>query len=90
MPSSYTKIRPTYQTLLNIFWDFGWELLQHPPYSPSLSPPDHDLIIKEKQLLYEDQFASREDILTFVWHNTAQMSMSGDANVIHRISHHWQ
>jgi hypothetical protein len=33
-------------------------LVQHPPYSPSLSPPDHDLITKLKQLLHEDQFAN--------------------------------
>ena len=43
-----------------------------------------------KQLQHEDQFCNREDILTIVWHNTAQMSMSGDANVIHHFSHHWQ
>jgi len=61
-----------------------------PSCSPNLSPPDNDLITKVKQLLHDDKFANREDILTFVWHNTAQMSISEGANGIHHFSHHWQ
>ena len=30
---------------------YGWEVLEHPPYSPDLSPPDFDLFPKLKQPL---------------------------------------
>jgi hypothetical protein len=74
-------------TVKNIFWHFGWELLQHSPYSSSVSPPDNDWITKLK---HGNQFVNREEIFTAVWHKAAQISMSEDASVIHHFSHHWQ
>ncbi|KAJ4431520.1 hypothetical protein ANN_20118 [Periplaneta americana] len=42
----------------------GDTALEHPPYSPDLSPCDFDLIPQLKKLLCGKWFANREDILT--------------------------
>ena len=39
-----------------------WEVLEHPPYSPNLSPCDYDLVPKLKAPLREHRFRTRDDI----------------------------
>ena len=39
-----------------------WEVLEHPPYSPDLSPCDYDLIPKLKASLRGHRFRTRDDI----------------------------
>ena len=40
----------------------GWELLQHPPYSPDLAPSDFHLFGPLKDLLGGIKFGSDEDV----------------------------
>ena len=47
----------------NLLQQWGWEILQHPSYSPDLRTCDFDLIPKLKTLLCGKRYASR-DILT--------------------------
>ncbi|GFU10160.1 histone-lysine N-methyltransferase SETMAR [Trichonephila clavipes] len=44
----------------------GWEELDHPPYSPYISPCNFDLIPKIKELIRDRRFATREDIANAV------------------------
>ena len=55
-------------------------ILKTPPFSPDLSPYDHDLNHKLKQLLRGKLFANREDILVAMWCKIAPFKMSGDAD----------
>ena len=48
----------------NLLQWWGWEILQHSPYSPDLSPCDFDLNPKLKTPLRGKRFANREEILT--------------------------
>ena len=41
---------------------WSWEVLEHPPYTPDLSPCDYDLIPKLKALLRGQRFRTRDDI----------------------------
>ena len=45
-----------------------WEVLEHPPYLPDLSPCDYDLIPKLKALLHGHRFCTRDDIAIAVRH----------------------
>ena len=39
---------------------YQWEVLEHPPYSPDMSPPDYDLFPKLKENLRGHRFESLE------------------------------
>ncbi|KAJ7324456.1 hypothetical protein JRQ81_017476 [Phrynocephalus forsythii] len=41
----------------------GYELLQHPPYSPDLVPSDFFLFPEMKKPLHGQQFDDREDVI---------------------------
>jgi hypothetical protein len=48
-------------TVENVFWYWGWEILEYPSYSPNLNPRNCDLIHKLKQPLRGKWFAHIED-----------------------------
>jgi histone-lysine N-methyltransferase SETMAR len=54
----------TADTVRRCLQRWGWEILQHPPYSPDLSPCDFDLIPKVKKPLRGKRFANKQDIFT--------------------------
>ena len=41
---------------------YQWEVLDHPPYSPDMSPPDFDLFPKLKEPLREIRYKSLENL----------------------------
>ena len=50
-------------TLSRSFWKgIGWEVLDHPPYSPDLSPPDFDLFPKLKEPLRGVRYDSLDEL----------------------------
>ena len=66
-----------------------WEVLDHPPYSPDLSPCDFDLIPKLKAPLRGRRFHTREDIANAVRREIARLD-NGAADGIGRLPHRWQ
>ncbi|GFU19770.1 histone-lysine N-methyltransferase SETMAR [Trichonephila clavipes] len=42
-------------------WEFGWEVLMHPPYSPDLVPRDYHLFLALQNFLSDKKLGSRED-----------------------------
>ena len=40
-----------------------WEILEHPPYSPDMSPCDYDLLAKVKQLLRGTLHNTRDELI---------------------------
>jgi len=53
---------------------FGWEIFEHPPYSPDLSPSDYHLFSKMKVWLATQRFHTNEELMDGVntWlHNLA-------------------
>lgn len=80
----------TADTVRRCLQRWGWEVLQHPPYSPDLSPCDFDLIPKVKKPLRGKRFANKQDILTAFRREVAHISESHAADGIHRLPHRWQ
>jgi len=60
-------------TVKNVFWHWGWEVLEYPSCSPNLNPHNCDLIHRLKQPLRGKWFAHIEDILTAVQQEVAEI-----------------
>ncbi len=74
---------------LQVFIDYIWETLSHPPYSPNLSPLDFDLIAKLKEPLHGTRFRSLDELslaLTEIRHLNKERFLSG----IQNLPDHWQ
>ena len=76
----YNATTHSVDTVKNAGQRWGWEVLWYFPYSPDFSPSDYDLFPKLKHPLHGKQFANREEILTAVFRNVVQASVSGDAD----------
>ena len=66
-----------------------WEVLEHPPYLPDLSPYD-DLIPKLKAPLPGHRFRTRDDIAIAVRRLIMTNVSHGEADGIRRLPHRWQ
>ena len=40
-----------------------WEILEHPPYSPDMSPCDYDLFAKVKESLWGTKYSTRDELI---------------------------
>ncbi|GFS57526.1 uncharacterized protein TNCV_1401891 [Trichonephila clavipes] len=70
----------------------GWEELEHPPYSPDISPCHFDIIPKITEPIRGRRFATREDIANAVRLQVTRFT-HGAANAetedIQRLLHCW-
>ena len=64
-----------------------WEVLEHPPYSPDLSPCDYDLIPQLKAPLCAHRFRTRDDIAIAIRRLIMTNFGHGEADGIHRLPH---
>ena len=67
-----------------------WEVLEHPLYSPELSPYDYYLIPKLKAPLCGHRFRTRDDISIAVRRLIMTNFSHGEADGIRRLPHGWQ
>ena len=67
-----------------------WEVLEHPPYPPDLSPCDYDLIPKLKAPLRGYRFRTRDDIAIAVRLLIMTNFSHGEFDGIRRLPHRWQ
>ena len=68
----------------------GKYALEHPPYSPDLSPWDYDLIPKLKASLRGHKFRTRDGIAIAVRRLIITNFSHGEADGIRRLPHLWQ
>ncbi|GFR25121.1 histone-lysine N-methyltransferase SETMAR [Trichonephila clavata] len=69
---------------------WGWEELEHPPYSPNISPCDFDLIPKIKEQIRGRRFATRENIAKVVCKQVTRIihgATNAEADSIQRLPH---
>ena len=66
-----------------------WEVLEHPPYSPIISPCDYDLIAKLKATLRGHRFRTRDDIAIAVRRLIMTNFSHGEADGIRLLPHLW-
>jgi len=48
---------------VNLLERWGWEILEHPPYSPDLAPSDFHLFPNMKKHLCAKRFKSHDDVM---------------------------
>ncbi|KAJ4438355.1 hypothetical protein ANN_14297 [Periplaneta americana] len=51
----------------NLISKFGWEQIDHPPYSPDLAPNDFNLFLHLKKFLGGQRFDGDDEVKTAVW-----------------------
>ncbi|PSN49865.1 hypothetical protein C0J52_14145 [Blattella germanica] len=54
-----------------------WEILEHPPYSPDMSPCDYDLFSKVKEPLRGNRYNTREAIIHAVGRSIWNINRNG-------------
>jgi len=86
----YNATTHSLDTVKNAGQHWDWKVLWYFPISPDFSPSDNDLFPELKHPLCGKQFANREDILTEVFCNVVQASVSGDANGVCHFLRYWQ
>ena len=74
----------------DLFDQWGWEVLYHPPYSLDLSPCDFDLIPKMKEPLCGIRFRTVPEILQAVDRSIRTINTTGAAKGIQQLPHCWQ
>ncbi|PNF28316.1 hypothetical protein B7P43_G04757 [Cryptotermes secundus] len=70
------------QAVADLFDQWSWEVLYHPPYSPDLSPCDFDLIPKIKEPLHGICFRTVSESLQAVDHSIRTINTTGAAKGI--------
>ncbi|KMQ88673.1 histone-lysine n-methyltransferase setmar [Lasius niger] len=70
--------------------ELGFELIDHPPYSPDLAPSDFFLFPKLKVSLGGQRFSSNEEIITFVNEYFAEQDVNYYLNGLKRWEHLWE
>ena len=68
---------------------YGWEVLDHPPYSPDLSPPDFDLFPKLKEPLRGVRYDTLEELECAVNAEVRRINFSCIATGIEALPSRW-
>ena len=50
------------EVVTSLLASYNWDVLEHPPYSPDMSPPDYDLFPKLKEHLRGTRYESLEEL----------------------------
>ena len=78
------------RSLLDMLDAWDWEVIQHPPYSPDLSPCDFFLFPKLKNKLRGIRFDTAEEIENAVKAQVRRLDTEGVRPGIEGLLHRWQ
>lgn len=63
----HDNARPhTARSTVHLIEKFGWDVFDHPPYSPDLAPSDYHLFLLLKQWLQSQRFENDDELMTGV------------------------
>lgn len=68
----------------------GFELVEHPPYSPDLAPSDYRLFPKLKEHLRGKRFSSNNDVICAVNNWFADVEQSFFREALEMLEHRWE
>ena len=54
-----------------------WEILEHPPYSPDMSPCDYDLFANVKEPLLGTRYKTRDELIRAIWWSVRNINKDG-------------
>ena len=67
-----------------------WEILEHPPCSPVMSPCDYDLFIKVKEPLRGTQYNTRDEFIHAIGRSVWNIDKVVCADGVQRLLNIWQ
>ena len=67
-----------------------WEILEHPPYLPDMSPHDYDLFAKVKESLRGTRYNTRDEFICAIWQSLRNINKDGRAEGVRRLPNIWQ
>ncbi|KAJ4439571.1 hypothetical protein ANN_07698 [Periplaneta americana] len=67
-----------------------WEILEHPPYSPDMSPCDYDLFTKVKEPLRGTRYNTRDEFIHAVGRSIRNINKDGRIDCVRRLPNIWQ
>ena len=62
-----------------------WEMLEHPPYSPNMSPCDYDLFAKVKEPLRGTRYNTRDELIRAIGRSIRNINKDGRADGVRRL-----
>ena len=66
-----------------------WEILEHPPYSPDMSPCDYDLFAKVKEPLRGTRYNTRDVLIRAIGRSVCNINKDGRADAVQRFPNIW-
>ena len=54
-----------------------WQILEHPPYSPDMSPCDYDLFAKVKEPLRGTRYNTRDELIRAIGRSIRNINKDG-------------
>ena len=67
-----------------------WEILEHPPYSPDMSPCDYNLFPKVKEPLRGTWYNTRDELIRAIGPSIRNINKDGCADGVRRLPNVWQ
>ncbi|KAJ4426343.1 hypothetical protein ANN_27157 [Periplaneta americana] len=67
-----------------------WEILEHPPYSPDMSPCDYHLFTKVKEPLRGTRHNTRDELIRAIGRSIRNTNKDGRADGVRRLPNIWQ
>ena len=67
-----------------------WDILEHPPYSPELSPCDYELFAKVKEPLRGTRYKTTDELIRAIGRSIRNIEKDGGADGVRRLPNIWQ
>ena len=67
-----------------------WEILEHPPYSPDMSPCDYHLMAKVKEPLRGTRYNTRNELIRAIGQSVRNINKDGSVDDIRSLPNIWQ
>ena len=74
----------------DLLWCWQWEILEHQPYSPNMSPCDYNLFAKVKKPLLGIRYNTRHDLNRAIGWSLWNINKDGHADGFRRLQNIWQ
>ncbi|KAJ4434037.1 hypothetical protein ANN_16356 [Periplaneta americana] len=82
--------RHTAAAVKDLLRRWQWEVLEHPPYSPDMSPCDYDLFAKVKEPLRGTRYNTRDELIRAIGRSIRNINKDGRADGVRRLPNIWQ
>ena len=75
----------TVAAVTNLLRRWQWEILEHPSYSPDISPCDYDLFAEVKEPLRGTRYNTRDELIRAIGWSIRNINKDGRADGIRRL-----